>query len=127
MRVVFFPVHTPVEKLKRLAQVADVHFKKADPLLFFVPDETAWKFVNELLWKLPPASFLPHPSKLLHIRLQLDAQVGTVFNLTPVALPSGCCKVVYEFEDATSPEKERLAKARYESYKGFGCPISVET
>lgn len=126
MNVIFFPIHTAPEKLSKITETARLHFTRSEPILFFVPDETAWKFLNELLWKIPPESFLPHPSKLIHIRLKLDPQVLAVFNLCPDPVPHNGLKTLYEFEDHSSPDRKQLSDAKYQTYKTLGLPIAFE-
>jgi DNA polymerase IIIc chi subunit len=127
MKIIFFPVTTTAAKLAKITQTAHLHFTRSDPLLFLVPDETAWKFLNELLWTMPPESFLPHPSKLIHIRLQLDPEVLSVFNLCPSAPPHDKLKTIYELEDYTSNEKKLLSEKRYQGYKALGLPIETSS
>src|SRR5271170_7942283 len=59
-RVVFFQVAEAAAKFKRIAETARAHFGKKESLLFFVDDDKALHFVDELLWKFPETSFLPH-------------------------------------------------------------------
>ena len=59
-RVIFFQVPDTASKLRCIAQIAKNHFAKKEPILFFVEDERARDYLDELLWKFPEASFLPH-------------------------------------------------------------------
>lgn len=126
MQIIFFSVKTAAAKLAKITQTAKLHFHHSDPLLFLVPDENAWKFLNQLLWTTPPESFLPHPSRLIHIRLHLDPQVPHVFNLCPQSIPHDGLKTIYELEDHSSPDRKALSEARYQSYKSLKLPIAVE-
>lgn len=126
MNIVFFPVKDSSSKLSRLHQTAHIHLAKKEPLLFLVPDKASFDFLDRLLWSSPAEGFLPHPSSLLTIALQLDAHFPTVFNLRPIPLIEPGIKTVYEFEDHTSSEKFQLSKQRYQGYRAQKFPISIE-
>jgi DNA polymerase IIIc chi subunit len=59
-RVVFFQVRDNTSKLKHIVDTVTAHFHKKEPILIFVEDDRAQQFVDDLLWKLPETSFLPH-------------------------------------------------------------------
>ena len=126
MNVVFFPAKETSAKLLRLCRVAQHHFEQKEPLLLLVPDNAAFEFLDKLLWSTPSEAFLPHPTPLLTISLELQAHFPTVFNLRPVALIESSLRTVYEFEDHTSSEKFHLSKHRYQAYRDQNFPISIE-
>lgn len=125
-RVIFFQVRDSQRKLQRIAEMADLHFHRKDPFLVFVEDEKAQSFVDDLLWKWPETSFLPHiaaddtTKELIAItkskRNINEAKVA--FNLcsTPLLI-EGSFRIIYEFEDLTSPTKKELATLRFDAYK----------
>lgn len=126
MNIVFFPVKETPTKLARLCKLAQHHVEQREPLLLLVPDKASFDFLDKLLWSSPPESFLPHPTNLLTISLELDAHFPSVFNLRPVALLETNIRTVYEFEDHTSSEKFQLSKHRYQTYRDQNLPISIE-
>jgi len=123
MNIVFFPVKDTPFKLSRLCRIAEQHLHQKEPLLLLVPDKAAFDFLDKLLWT--GETFLPHPTALLTISLELLAHFPTVFNLRPSALLEDV-KTLYEFEDHTSSEKLQLSKHRYQTYRDRNFPISVE-
>lgn len=125
-KIVFFPVRTSSAKLAAIVKVAHAHFERSEPLLFLVPDQNAWEFLDRLLWTTPPESFLPHPSKLLQIRLEVDGAFPTVCNLCPHPLFHEGIKTIYELEDHTSPDKHQLSEKRYHAYKDHSFQIVVQ-
>ncbi|MGD0665726.1 MAG: DNA polymerase III subunit chi [Rhabdochlamydiaceae bacterium] len=125
-KVVFLPVKTTSAKLIRITDIAAAHFQKGEPILFLVQDEAAWEFLDKLLWSTPAESFLPHPSKLIHIRHNLDDALGSVFNLCPAPLLKESIKTLYELEDHTSPEKLKASQERYHTYRSHELQIIVE-
>ncbi len=126
MKVTFFPVKTTSAKLAKIVDVATTHFYKGESLLFFVPDETSWKFLDKLLWSTPTESFLPHPSKLIQVKYNFDPAFTTVFNLCPAPLLQETIKTLYELEDHTSPEKLKTSQDRYHTYRNKELQIVVE-
>ena len=125
-RVVFFQVRDNPTKLRRICETASAHFGKKEPLLFFVEDEKAQKFVDELLWKAPPTSFLPHVALDEETRDWIAITKGKkninqakiAFNLCTTPLLIDCpIRILYEFEDLTDPNKKRLSNLRFDRYK----------
>lgn len=130
-RVVFFQVADPSSKRQRIAETARAHFGKKESLLFFVEDEKAQVFVDELLWKLPEFSFLPHSSSDLPTteRIAITKTKTNVngavlaFNLCPTPLLLPGFKLIYDFEDLSAPNKQRLAQIRFNAYKDAHMPL----
>ncbi|OGN65494.1 MAG: hypothetical protein A3E80_05505 [Chlamydiae bacterium RIFCSPHIGHO2_12_FULL_49_9] len=125
-RVVFFQVRDAATKLRCIVETAQSHFEKKEPFLILVEDEKSQKFVDELLWKLPETSFLPHlstdsPAKdplIITKTKQNLNQAKIAFNLcsTPLLI-DGPFRIIYEFEDLSSPNKKNLSSLRFDAYK----------
>jgi DNA polymerase III subunit chi len=133
-RVVFFYVKDVKAKLSKITSVAQGHFQKNEPLLFTAQDLKSVQFLDELLWKDPEESFLPHsisesPLKELIVLTQQKKNLNNakfLFNLCPTPLFfETAVKVIYEFEDATSPSKHQLSQQRFEAYKAAKYPIEA--
>lgn len=133
-RVIFFQVRDNITKLKRICETAQSHFEKKDFFSIFVEDEKAEIFVDELLWKLPETSFLPHaiadqPSQERVVITRSKKNFNdsrVVFNLCPTPLSiEGPFKIIYEFEDLTNPSKQRLSSLRFDAYKMMGFSIEA--
>jgi len=124
-RVVFFQVADAAAKLKRIAETARAHFGKKEPFLFFVADEQALNFVDDLLWKLPETSFLPHiaadqPNQERVVITKTKSNVNGAhytFNLCPTPLLLAGFKIIYDFEDLSSPNKKSFSSLRFNAYK----------
>ena len=109
--------------------MAHFHFGKKEPLLIFVEEEKAEKFVDELLWKHPETSFLPHictegPTNDYIAITKSKNNINNAhiaFNLCPTSLfLEEPLKIIYEFEDLSAPIKKNLSSARFDSYKKAG-------
>jgi DNA polymerase III subunit chi len=128
----FLTVTQPQTKLLKLCAVAQDHFDKKQPLAFVVADPETARFVDELLWRLPQDSFLPHTvgsdrAAIITIltALPTDPPFPALFNLLPTPLdPKDLFHTIYEWDDQTSPAKQTLSKQRYQSYKEKGLTIS---
>ena len=128
-RVVFFQVQGSASKLRWIAETAHTHFQKKEPLLILVEDVRSQQFVDELLWKLPATSFLPHTSTdepttdwvAISKGKKNVNQARVVFNLcsTPLLI-EGPFRIIYEFEDLSAPAKQNLSSLRFDAYKQAG-------
>lgn len=131
-RVIFFQVNDALSKLKKIVEMAHYHFVRKEHLLIFVEEEKSEKFVDDLLWKEPNTSFLPHsvsdgPSNDLIVITKSKNNVNNAkvaFNLCPTALFLPL-KTIYEFEDLTAPVKKNLSIQRFDVYKKAGLLIEA--
>jgi DNA polymerase-3 subunit chi len=128
-RVVFFQVNDNSSKLKRIIEMAHFHFEKKEPFLIMVEDEKSQKFVDELLWKQPDTSFLPHiasdvPTTDLIAITKVKNNVNSAraaFNLCSTSLLiEGPFRIIYEFEDLSAASKKNLSSQRFDAYKQAG-------
>jgi DNA polymerase IIIc chi subunit len=132
-RVVLFQVRQPNLKVMKLVQTANAHFEKKEPLLIVVEDEKTMLYVDELLWKEPPTSFLPHvvadndtPAFVAITKSRANVnQAKFAFNLCPTPLLIEGIRLIYDFEDLTSPLKQQLSSVRFDAYKKAGCLIEA--
>lgn len=125
MSIIFFSIHDTASKLRALCDVARDHLHQGQSLLILVPDTNVHTFVDELLWRLPEESFLPHPSKLLLIDTE-PKEATSLFNLRPIPFTEKIYyKTIYELEDHTSPERLQLSRQRYNTYRDLELKISV--
>ena len=113
-RVVFFQVRDAGAKLRRICETARSHFERKEHFLILVEDAKAATFVDELLWKIPETSFLPHVVSdeitkdwiaVSKIKKNVNG-ARAAFNLCPTPLLiEGPFRIIYEFEDLTAPSK----------------------
>lgn len=125
-RVIFYQVRDTASKLRVIYETAQSHFDKKDPFLLVVEDEKAQEFVNELLWKTPNTSFLPHTAAdsestdfIVITKTKNNVNGARVaFNLcsTPLLIDTPF-RIIYEFEDLTNPNKNNLSSLRFNAYK----------
>lgn len=128
-RVIFFQVNDNSSKLKRIIEMAHFHFEKKEPFLIMVEDEKSQNFVDELLWKQPSTSFLPHLASdvatnelvaITKVKNNVNS-ARAAFNLCPTSLLiEGPFRIIYEFEDLSAPSKKNLSSQRYDAYKQAG-------
>lgn len=132
-KVIFFPVKDTSTKLQAIVGVATHCFYAKTRLLFSVATYEAARYVDELLWKFPSESFLPHailsrPSiELIGITMmpQNLNQAAVLFNLCPEASPLvASVSIIYDFIDETHPSKLEQALKRKEFYLRQGFTLS---
>lgn len=117
-RVSFIPVKEGRGKLEVLFKAADKHFFQGTPFLFLVNDQKGLEFLDNFLWTFSSESFLPHPSPLLEISLEMRDPFFHVFNLRPLPLLElNGIKVIYEFDDHTSSERRLQSREKYDFYR----------
>jgi len=132
-RVVLFQVRQANLKVAKLVQTAGAHFEKKEHLLIVVEDEKTMLYVDELLWKVPPTSFLPHMIAennttafvaITKNRVNVN-QAKFAFNLCSTPLLIEGIRLIYDYEDLTSPLKQQLSSVRFDAYKKAGCLIEA--
>lgn len=126
MRIVLFQVRDAQTKVRRLVETAHLHFERKEHLMIFVEDGKALQYVDELLWKFPETSFLPHlltdSPTTEWIAISKDKknlnQARFAFNLCPTPLLiEAPFQTLYDFEDLTSPAKKNFSSLRFDAYK----------
>lgn len=124
-RIVLLQVNTNQKKIERLYQVLQHHFTQKEHIMLFVPDQKTYLFVDELLWKFPEDSFLPHITSnsktkdlivITQKRENLN-QAKFAFNLSPTPLLRKDFLLIYDFDDRTSPHKKTLSHKKFQAYK----------
>lgn len=125
-RVIFYQVRDATSKIKCICQAALSHFEKKEPFLILVEDAKAQEFVDDLLWKFPETSFLPHvicdlstKDFIAITKTKMNVNEAKVaFNLCPTPLLiESPFRIIYEFEDLTNPNKSKLSSLRFDAYK----------
>jgi len=128
-RLVVTPVRTPTEKLEAVASIATEQFLQEKRLLILVEHEKAATFVDELLWKMPPDSFLPHvlASERVDEPIAISTkeeninEASALLSLLPIASTIATqFEVVYDLDDLTSDERQALSLERRRAYKAMG-------
>lgn len=124
-KVIFHLVKNSKEKLSKILTIAQTHYERQEPLLFFVPDTKAAHFLDELFWKYPEMGFMPHQisdqpvKEFILISQQRKNFLRAKFacNLWPTPLLTEEFPVLHEWEDLTSSVKQSLSQSRFEAYR----------
>jgi len=111
-------------------------FKQEKRLLIAVPHLQAAEYIDALLWRTPPESFLPHiiantpTSEWIAITVQQQQnvnQAARLLNLCPIISPLyRDVQEVYDLFDETHREKMELSKQRLQVYQANGLIIHKE-
>lgn len=128
-KVIFLPIKTNQQKIECICHHAQKHFNQDDKVLIIAPSELAVQYLDELLWKYPNDSFLPHVSMQTPCH---DKIVITTFaqNLNHATIVLNLCldycpianniEIIYELYDETTPEKLEQSKRRKHMYSQNG-------
>ena len=116
-RVVFIPIKDNNDKLAKLTTILQSHFEKGEAVHVLAPNPQVIEFVDQLLWRLPAHSFLPHSTSNKELITIGDTpnDATILFNLTPSPLLTSSVKLIYEYE----------RPAHYQAYKEANFPISI--
>jgi len=122
-KVIFFEIKRSFQKLDKIIGAAHYHYKSSHRLLILSPNEKATSFIEDLLWKEPKESFLPHNMDendlilISHNRDLLKKPIHYIFNLTDffldLSLPE---RTIYEFDDITNEDKKKIVKEKFQFY-----------
>src|ERR1700733_12508764 len=111
--VQFLHVADNTIKTSSISSVVGNHFLQKQPILIIVPNADAASYVDQLLWRLPEDSFVPHQiasepiSENVVITTEHRNLNGAkfLFNLCSTIIPIfSQFELIYELLDQTHPE-----------------------
>lgn len=130
--IVFLRVENKQSKLMRICDVVHKYFSLGERILISIMNETSAKFIDALLWQIPPESFLPHliaedfceePIVITQSKKNLN-KASILINLQKDAFANTeTFSKIYELKDLTSLEKHDLSCKREKEYKKMGLQI----
>ncbi len=130
----FIRVKTAPEKLGRLCSALQDRFYQGEKILITVPDDAVAKFVDGLLWRQIPTSFLPHcisneksDSPIVITTGQKNVNdAKTLFNLCPDAVTElGSFENIFELYDESHSTKRQQSQQRLQHYQAAGLEPSI--
>lgn len=133
-QIFFLRVENNETKCNRICATAKLHFNQRERVLITVQDDVAATFLDEILWKNPPESFLPHiianrsVSEPIVITTQSKNHNNAkiLINLSPNCSPIlNLFEIIYELWDLTSPAKKLASQDRFEIYQKAGHNPSI--
>lgn len=133
-RVCFIQVSDNNTKLQKISAVIYDHFVKNDKVLIAVPSNEAALYIDQLLWKMPEESFLPHsisnfPTKervTITTSLTNVNQASILINLLTDLHPDpGPVNMIYELLDLTSKDKELISRKKHAAYTNAGHQLQM--
>lgn len=128
--VIFLSITTNQQKIASICQHVQKHFDRSEPILILAPSEQAVQYLDDMLWKFPEDSFLPHEASqasskekivITTVHQNLN-QSKILMNLCPEPCPiAEQFETIYELYDQTHSDKVEQSKRRHEAYvqKGF--------
>lgn len=124
--IIFLNVKDNQAKLSSIVNTVAKHYAQKQKILISVANENVAKYVDDLLWKQPPNSMIPHTiatvQTMQHIVItQTQNNLNNaeiLINLTPDAHPAFReFSIVYDLFDETSPEKKQQSLAKQQKYQ----------
>ena len=135
-KITFYKVRDNSVKVRYISNKVLEALKNEKRLLIAVPNLQAAEYVDKLLWRISPESFVPHvitdvtSSEWIVITLQQEHnvnQASLLINLCANATPLyQSVEAVYEFYDETASEKTSLSDKKMEFYREKGCQVVSE-
>ncbi len=135
LKITFYRVKDNTAKLTFICQKAQEAFQQEKRLLIAVPNLQAAQYIDQLLWRTPEESFMPHvvtdmpTQEWIAITLQEQVNVNQalrLLNLCPH--PSSLyqqVEEVYDFYDETHPQKKELSEQRLRFYQEKGVRVHL--
>ena len=123
--ITFLKAHDNASKLQAVLSTIQALLREKKRVLIAVPNREAADYLDDLLWKMPPESFIPHaladkPCDELVAISTLHAN----FNKAPVLI-NLCSSIspltnqfeeIYDLDDQTHPSKAKLTAERKQAY-----------
>lgn len=123
--ITFLIVKDNQTKLKSICKIAQKHFEKKQPILILAPSEEIAEYIDQLLWRIPEESFLPHQKSdlssndfiTISTKMENLNRARIAFNLY-----SSICPLhqefdqIYELYDETHPSKKEQSLQRKNAY-----------
>ncbi|MFT4552710.1 MAG: DNA polymerase-3 subunit chi [Chlamydiales bacterium] len=131
--VTFLRVTDVHSKLMRICDTVFEHVSQGQKVLISVDDDASANFVDNLLWRLPEESFIPHiisdtecEDSVVITTLEINLNKAfALISLKSTANPMAKnFSVIYELSDHTVAKKLELSQQRYSVYQREGFPLS---
>jgi DNA polymerase IIIc chi subunit len=126
MQIFFISVSDNLSKLSIIGKVCQKHFLLRESIQIQVQDENSAKFIDDLLWKNPIVSFLPHniASSECNEKIIITTtprnlnQASILINLTSKASTIvDEFALIYELLDKTNQEKHQFSLEKIKTYE----------
>jgi DNA polymerase III subunit chi len=134
--IAFYRVKDNLAKIQLICGKAQEAFAQEKRLLIAVQTFEAAQYVEALLWRIPPESFIPHTisdtttSEWIAITMQDQLNVNhapRLLNLCPTASALyQAVEEVYELYDESHPQKIELSQKRARFYQEKGLLVKHE-
>jgi DNA polymerase III subunit chi len=125
-KVTFHVVKNTAAKLKTISDIVGKAFIAGEKMLIAAPSAEAAAYIDQLLWRMPEESFLPHviAAKPVPNRIAIAVnptqnfnQATILLNLAPAASPiAALFAEVHELFDETDPTKAEQSLQRQRQY-----------
>jgi DNA polymerase-3 subunit chi len=124
--ITFIQVKDNKSKIETICSTIAERYRLGEKVLIYVATEQAACYIDQLLWRSPEESFLPHsildkPTNeriVITLLTQNLNQAENLFNLSPTVPPFyDQFRAVYELMDETDPAKLQASLQRKKEYE----------
>lgn len=131
----FLKVSDNPQKLTKICQVVQHYFNLHKALLILVPNQEVAEYIDQLLWKIPEESFLPHSivnsssteKVIITSMAQNFNEASIILNLTAEIHPFSEYEITIELFDETHPAKREISQQKVEKYRQQGLTIKPQS
>lgn len=132
MKITFVKVQDNGQKLHTICALAHLHFYKKDSFHILTQNNTAAAYIDDLLWKFPVESFLPHgrvgSGELLQIIIEGESSIQPAYLLNLSENHSVTAdKVLYELLDESHPQKKAISEKKLQFYQSHNFEVNFMT
>lgn len=128
VKVTCLQVSSPKEKIQKLFSIVYGYYNQTKKLLLKSDSQETSDYLDKLLWEHPKESFLPHSlhySATSYIYISaletFPSDIYAIFNFTKKPItPTVSVTKIYELEDLTSSERQKIFESKYRFYLDQG-------
>ncbi len=127
--ITFLNVADNASKLKKLCEAVQRHFMAKEKVLIAVPSDEAAAYIDQLLWRMPEESFMPHViaerqcnERVVITKSNENINKAEVLINLRAEIPTGIndYHIIYDLLDHTHPTKVEQSRKRQDAYKSAG-------
>lgn len=133
--IIFVQVKDIDAKQQAICTLVHKHFRRSDSILITAPSKEAAIYIDQLLWRWPADSFIPHTitDTLTKERVVITTsktninQASILINLCPTIYEEiKNFHLAYELLDLTHPLKEQQSRKRHADYQAAGLHVKLQ-
>jgi len=127
--IIFLNVADNATKLKKLCETVRGHFSAKEKILIAVSSDEAASYIDQLLWRMPEESFMPHITSekksnehIVITKSNENINGANVYINLRAEIPASMTgyHLIYDLLDLTHPTKADQSRKRQDAYQTSG-------